>query len=103
MCVRPMRFHATGSAGCCGSKWKISITAPPGIRIQPILQVAPGTSTPKNPRTRSAGASDDADERAAEHVPVETHGAVEVRTVMPMWLNDRAFISPGLEPEVVVR
>ena len=58
MCVSPTRFQAMASGGSCGSKWKISTTAPPGKRIHPILQVAPGASTPKNPRTRSGGASE---------------------------------------------
>src|SRR4026209_2238679 len=91
MCVSPTRFHVTGCAGCCGSKWKISITAPPGIRIQPILHVPSGASTPKKPRTRSDGAS----ETPTSGQPNTSHqkrtARLKFETVMPLWLKDLAF------------
>ena len=73
-----MRLHATGCGGSAGSKWKISITAPPGIRIQPILHVPPSVDAEESPHAigRRVG---DADERAPEDVPPEADCAVEIR------------------------
>ena len=115
MCVRPMRLHTIDSGGWCGSKWKISITAPPGMRIQPILQVAPGTSSAEEAAHAILRRVGDADQRAAEHVPPELHRAVEVRDgdagvaegarfhrLLPlMWIGRprsacAAIVSPGL-------
>ena len=57
--MRPVRFHGMlVSGGSFGSNAKISMTAPPGTRSQPILHAGAGPSTPKKLRTRSGGVSD---------------------------------------------
>src|SRR3954465_13084433 len=95
MCVMPTRLHTIDSGGRSRAQGKSAIPGPPGMRTQPILHVAPGTSTPKKPRTRSSGVS----ATPTSGQPNTSHQNFTARlkseTVTPTWLNERAFIDPG--------
>src|ERR1043166_8949588 len=100
MCVKPMRLHSAGVAGSDGVKWKISTTPPPGTRIQPILHVAPATSTPKKPRTRSSGASVTPTSGHPNTSHQKRTARLKSDTVTPTWLQERALMPSS--PQVML-